>query len=125
MSSKFKKSQPPEFVGKIVYLNFSKYKDKPFVAIIVERYNGKEYVKEKFDVFDDAIVNDFAQKKYNVNDYVLLQYQILKFTNSQTKETFTKNRVMQISKAKDSFNITTYIWKKYSSNTNDFLQKKS
>jgi hypothetical protein len=108
-----KKDTAPDFIGKIVYLNFSNYKGKSFVSLIVEKSDYVETIKLKFEVFDSKLVNEFSNKKFKLYDFIGLCYQESVATNSKTNEQFTKRRVSDTFVVHQTLNLSKLAWKKY------------
>jgi hypothetical protein len=108
-----KKDVPPDFIGKIVYLNFSDYKGKPFVLLIVENSDYLETIKVKFEVFDSKLVNEFINKKFKLYDFIGLCYKETTATNSKTNEQFIKRRVSDTFIVHKALNLSKLAWRKY------------
>jgi len=108
-----KKETLPDFIGKIVYLNFSDYKGKSFVSLIVENSDHLETIKVKFEVFDSKLVNEFINKKFKLYDFIGLSYKEITAVNSQTNESFIKRRVYDTFVVHHRLNLSNLAWKKY------------
>ena len=108
-----KKDTAPDFIGKIVYLNFSNYKGKSFVSLIVEQSDYLEITKLKFEVFETKLVEEFTNKKFKLYDYIGLSYKEQSAINSQTNEQFIKRRVYDTFRVRPILNLSEYAWKKY------------
>ena len=108
-----KKETLPDFIGKIVYLNFSYYKGKSFVSLIVENSDHLETIKVKFEVFDSKLVNEFINKKFKLYDFIGLSYKEITAVNSQTNESFIKRRVYDTFVVHHRLNLSNLAWKKY------------
>lgn len=108
-----KKDTLPDFVGKIVYLNFSSYNAKSFVTLIVEQSDSLEIVKQKFEVFDTKLVEQFTNNLFKVQDYIGLSFKEIQAINSKTNEPFVKRRVYDTFKVRPILNLSNYTWKKY------------
>ena len=108
-----KKDVTPDFIGKIVYVNFSYYKGKSFVSLIVESSDNHERRKLKFEVFDAKLVNEFINKKFKLYDFIGLSYKEITAVNSQTNESFIKRRVYDTFVVHHRLNLSNLAWKKY------------
>lgn len=108
-----KKNKLPDFIGKIIYLNFSNYKGKSFVSLIVEKSDYLDRVKLKFEVFDSKLVDEFINKKFKLYDFIGLCFTESIATNSKTNEQFTKRRVSDTFVVHPTLNLSKLAWKKY------------
>jgi len=108
-----KKDVLPDFIGKIVYLNFSDYKGKSFVSLIVEQSDYLETIKLKFEVFDSKLVDEFINKKFKLYDFIGLCFKENTATNSKTNEQFIKRRVTNTFVVHETLNLSKLAWKKY------------
>ena len=108
-----KKDVLPDFIGKIVYLNFSDYKGKSFVSLIVESSDNLERIKLKFEVFDANLVNEFINKKFKLYDFIGLCFKEITALNSKTNEQFIKRRVTNTFVVHETLNLSKLAWKKY------------
>jgi len=108
-----KKDVLPDFIGKIVYLNFSDYKGKSFVSLIVEQSDYLETIKLKFEVFDSKLVDEFIHKKFKLYDFIGLCFKESIATNSKTNEKFIKRRVSDTFVVHQTLNLSKLAWKKY------------
>jgi len=108
-----KKDVLPDFIGKIVYLNFSDYKGKSFVSLIVEKSDYLETIKLKFEVFDSKLVDEFINKKFKLYDFIGLCFKENTATNSKTNEQFIKRRVTNTFVVHETLNLSKLAWKKY------------
>ena len=108
-----KKDVLPDFIGKIVYLNFSDYKGKSFVSLIVEQSDYLETIKLKFEVFDSKLVDEFIHKKFKLYDFIGLCFKESIATNSKTNEQFIKRRVSDTFVVHQTLNLSKLAWKKY------------
>lgn len=108
-----KKENLPDFIGKIVYLNFSSYKGKSFVSLIVEQNDSFETIKLKFEVFDSKLVDEFINKKFKLYDFIGLCFKENTAINSQTNEQFIKRRVYDTFVVHQRLNLSDLAWKKY------------
>ncbi len=108
-----KKDVLPDFIGKIVYLNFSDYKGKSFVSLIVEKSDYFETIKLKFEVFDSKLVNEFINKKFKLYDFIGLCFNESMATNSKTNEQFIKRRVSDTFVVHETLNLSKLAWRKY------------
>ena len=108
-----KKDVLPDFIGKIVYLNFSDYKGKSFVSLIVEKCDYFETIKLKFEVFDSKLVDEFINKKFKLYDFIGLCFNESTATNSKTNEQFIKRRVSDTFVVHETLNLSKLAWRKY------------
>jgi len=112
-----KKETLPDFIGKIVYVNFSYYKNKPFVTLSVEHKveerDFTETTRLNFEVFNAELVQQFINKKFKLYDFIGLSYKEITAVNSQTKESFIKRRVYDTFVVHHRLNLSNLAWKKY------------
>jgi hypothetical protein len=108
-----KKDVLPDFIGKIVYLNFSDFKGRSFVSLIVEQSEDFETIKLKFEVFDAKLVNEFINKKFKLYDFIGLCFKEITAINGKTNEQFIKRRVSDTFVVRETLNLSKLAWKKY------------
>jgi hypothetical protein len=108
-----KKDVLPDFIGKIVYLNFSDFKGRSFVSLIVEKSEDFETIKLKFEVFDAKLVNEFINKKFKLYDFIGLCFKEITAINGKTNEQFIKRRVSDTFVVRETLNLSKLAWKKY------------
>jgi hypothetical protein len=108
-----KKETLPDFIGKIVYLNFSSYKGKTFVSFIVEHSDNLDKIKLRVEGFDSKLVDEFINKKFKLYDFIGLSFKEITAINSQTNESFIKRRVYDTFVVHHRLNLSNLAWKKY------------
>lgn len=108
-----KKDKLPDFIGKIIYLSFSNYKEKSFVTFIAEQSDYLDKVKMKFEVFDSQLVNEFINKKFKLYDFIGLCFKETLAVNSQTNQQFMKRRVYKTFIVHKRLNLSNLAWEKY------------
>ena len=96
-----------------MYLNFSNYKGKSFVSLIVERSDYLETIKLKFEVFDSKLVDEFINNKFKLYDFIGLCFKENTAINSQTNEQFIKRRVSDTFVVHKTLNLSDLAWRKY------------